>query len=172
MKKFVISALAVVALGATVVGAKTARAEAWVSSGWQYFPGHYTGVSIPNGFTTTVDINNATAPNATRSVSTTGRVTNSSFTNSTGNCTGTAGHFTCPTTHWAFTLCSDNTFITGPLALGAAGTVSNTHSPPSAPWAARWTSTWGPAGDVTGLCSDLTGAIMSAGGVWMYQYGP
>jgi hypothetical protein len=177
MRKFVISALAVVAMGATFAGAKTARAtERWISSGW-VGPGFYPGVTIPGGFTTNVDINDPAAILSTLSVATTGVKTNSQFTNATGNCSGTAGHYTCPTTHWAFTLCSDNTFITGPIELDYR---TNLTQQPTASWtgnnvdwgSGRWTFNWGPAGDTTGMCSDLTGAFWVAGGLWMYQYSP
>lgn len=176
MRKLVISALTVVAVGATFAGAKTARAtEGWVSSGW-VGTGYYTGASIAGPFTINVEINEPTSQLATISTAVTGAVFNQQFTNKTGNCTGTANNYTCPTTHWAFTLCSDNTFITGPMGLdyrtspNQPATISNTASFQGGFGAGRWTPSWGPVGETTGYCSDLTNASWVAGGVWMYSY--
>jgi hypothetical protein len=175
MRKFVISALAVVAMGATFAGAKTAHAtEHWVSTNWLP-PGFYPLVNVPGGFAANVDINDPAAVLATLSVSVTGVQTNSQFTNNTGNCTGTPRNYTCPTSHWALTLCSDNTFITGPLALDYRTDLTQ---PPAVSFtgtttgfaAGRWTFNWGPVGDPNGMCSDLTFANWVAGGIWMYQY--
>lgn len=173
MRKVVISALAVVALGATVVGAKTAHAEAWISSGWVP-TGFYYPVTIAGGFTTDIHINDAQAVGSALSTSHTGLITNSSFTNNTGNCIN-GGH-SCPTTHWAFTLCNNNTFITAPVRmdyrtnLSQQPTYSWTGSADSEFGAGYWTSTWGSITPNTGFCP--SGTLWAAGGLWMYKYGP
>ncbi len=146
-----------------------------VSSGWAP-AGFYYPVTIAGGFTTDIHVNDAQAIGSSLSTSHTGLITNSSFTNNTGNCRGTGAH-SCPTTHWAFTLCSDNTFITGPIELDYR---TNLSQQPTYSWtgnttgydSGRWTPSWGPVGNITGMCSDLAGAAWVAGGIWMYKYGP
>src|SRR5262249_7604207 len=77
----------------------------------------------------------------------------------------------CPTTHWAFTLCQNNTFLTGNVvyAYTSGGTANesftSTNNGLGSGW---WSGFWTSAGTDTGYCP--SGSPMTAGGVWMYQY--
>jgi hypothetical protein len=163
MRKVIISALAIAAFGATFVGTRTANAEGWVPSGWNPFPGTWP-FSTSEGFAVSVLINTPTAPLATSSHNTTGPIYIPTSTHP--NC---GSNHNCPTTHWAVTLCSDNTFLSGPmqLAYSTQATYSTTFITTGF-GAGYWTSSGGSITPDTGYCP--SGTNMSAGGVFVYNY--
>jgi hypothetical protein len=172
MKQVLMSLLAVAAFGATVAGTQTAEAEGWISTNWQPL-GTYSHLGDGNnyqGFSASYAVSTPIAPSGvTLSANNTGTIFVPGATN--GVCSaGTGGRY-CPTTHWAFTLCANNDFITGNIVLGysVGGTANESFTNTTTAYGSGyWSGFWTSAGTDTGYCP--SGLPIVKGGMWMYQY--
>jgi hypothetical protein len=168
MKRISISILTMAAFGAMAIGAHTAAAEGWISTGWQplgTFSHLGNGGTQYEGFSASYAVSNPDAPpGVTVSGNNTGTIFVPGATNSF--CQGTQQ---CPTLHWAFTLCKNNTFLTGSWAVAYSGSVqSSTSTTNGAPGSGYWNPGWSQAGTDTGYCP--SSQPMTMGGMWMYQF--
>jgi hypothetical protein len=160
MKHIFISALAVAAFGVAFAGTTSAEAtEGWQSSGWVNGSGNF-------GFTTQGDGYSVTVTNnffgTTRSVNTTGGKPITGQTNA--NCTAQV----CPTTHWAWALCSDQTFFTGNMVSGSSPNSSASQTNVSGYGSGYFFSNGSAEASDPGFCPFPT--TYQAGGVWVYNY--
>jgi hypothetical protein len=166
MKHVAISALAVAAFGATVVGTQTAEAAGWVGSAWNPI-GTFSHLTTSEGFTAEFVVGSPSG--VTVSANTTGFVNVPGVSNPF--CIGTE----CPTAHQAFSLCRDGSYLSGPIIL--AGTVGGAQnesltSTTTGSGAGYWIagSPGSPPTQLTdtGFCP--SSAPMIQGGVNVYNY--
>ncbi len=168
MKHIAISSLAIALFGASVVGTPSAAAAAgWLGSKWNPI-GTFAHLTTPEGFTADYAVGSPSAPSGvTVAANQTGYVNVPGVSNP--YCNGTS----CPTAFQAFTLCRDNTFLSGPVIVtGSVGGTQNESvtSTTTGINAGYWSANTNPPTQLpdTGFCP--SSAPMVQGGVNVYDY--
>jgi hypothetical protein len=161
MKHIVVSALAVAAFGATVVGTQPAAAAGWVGSAWNPI-GTNSHLTTSEGFTANFAVSTAYAPaNVTASANATTSLSVS--VPNTQVCVGTW----CPTVHQAFSLCRDGHYLSGPIVLGYFPNQSSFTSVTTGNGAGYWLGGQAVTPD-TGFCPSSAPMIQGGVNVWNY----